>query len=51
MEAHNAEVRTRWDAEQAKLPPHQRRTLEQAEADDEEHMGSALRAAARRGDL
>jgi hypothetical protein len=27
MAAHDAEVRRRWDVEQAKLPPHKRRTL------------------------
>jgi hypothetical protein len=49
--SHDAEVRARWDAEQAKLPPHERRTLEQAEADDEAHMGRQLRAGRDRGDL
>ena len=44
-------MRARWEEEQAKLLPEKRRTLEQAEADDEEHMGRALRKAAKRGDL
>src|SRR5215468_5367198 len=42
MVAHEADVRRRWDAEQAKLPPEQRRTLDEAEADEEAHMGRAL---------
>ena len=51
MARHDAIVRAKWDAEQAKLPPHKRRTLEQAEADEEAHMGRKLRRAAKRGDL
>jgi hypothetical protein len=43
--------RAKWEADQAKLPRHKRRTLEQAEADEEQHMGRALRGAAKRGDL
>jgi hypothetical protein len=41
----------RWDAEQAKLPPHKRRTMEQADADDEADMGRKLRRASRKGVL
>ena len=40
---HDADVRARWDAEQAKLPPAKRRTYEQASDDDEAHMGRQLR--------
>jgi len=48
---HDVIARAKWDAEQAKLPPHKRRTLEQAAADEEAHMGRRLRGAARKGDL
>ena len=45
------EALARWDAEQAKLPPHERRTFDQAlndeqakaEAEEEAHMGRQLR--------
>ncbi len=40
---HDAAVRARWDAEQAKLPLAERRTFEQAIADDEGHLGRRLR--------
>jgi hypothetical protein len=49
--AHDAEVRARWDAEQAKLPSHERRTLEQAEAEEEAHVGRQLRRGRDRGEL
>ncbi len=43
MARHDADVRARWDAEQAKLPPAQRRTYDEASADEEAHMGRQLR--------
>lgn len=42
-------ARAAWDAKQAKLPPGKRRTWEQACADDEAHLGRALRRAGKRG--
>lgn len=49
MTRHDVIVRARWDAKQAALPPEKRRTWEQACADDEAHMGRALRRAAKDG--
>jgi hypothetical protein len=43
--------RAAWDASQAVLPPHKRRTLEQADADDEADMGRGLRRASWKGGL
>ncbi|MFT3768512.1 MAG: hypothetical protein QM820_23955 [Minicystis sp.] len=42
-------IRARWEAEQAKLPPHKRRTWEQACADEEQDMGRKLRASRKNG--
>jgi hypothetical protein len=47
----DAKLKAKWDAEQAKLPPHKRRTWEQALDDDERRHGRALRRARKRGDL
>ncbi len=44
-----ANVRARWDAEQAKLPPHKRRTWDQACEEAEQTMGRKLRAARAHG--
>jgi hypothetical protein len=49
MARHDADARARWDAEQAKLPPAQRRTYDEASADDEAHMGRQLRRGRDRG--
>ena len=53
------EAQARWHAEQAKLPPHERRTFDQAleqaeaeaEAEEEAHMGRQLRRGRDWGEL
>ncbi|MFT3768507.1 MAG: hypothetical protein QM820_23925 [Minicystis sp.] len=42
-------IRAKWEAEQAKLPPHKRRTWEQACDDEEQDMGRKLRRSRRKG--
>jgi hypothetical protein len=41
-------ARAKWDAMQAQLPPHQRRTWDQAVDDEERRMYQKLRGAPRR---
>lgn len=48
-DAIDAAARAKWDAKQAKLPPHERRTWEQGLADEEADMGRKLRAARKHG--
>ena len=49
MAKHDVDAKARWEAEQARLPLHQRRTLEQAEADEEAEMGRKLRRSRKQG--
>jgi hypothetical protein len=45
----DAALRAKWEQEQQKLPPHKRRTWEQALDGDEKRQGRALRGARKRG--
>jgi hypothetical protein len=47
----DTKARARFEARQAKLPPHKRRTWEQAGAADDEDLARALRKAGKDGGL